>query len=254
MSPFSFSWYNEDGDDMITSVSNEKIKHLLNLQKRKFRDEFNEFIIEGLHLVEEAIKQGIVKTIYSNLSSYESFDNVEMVNDIVMNKISEVMEPQGVIAICSKPVVSHIGERLLMLDHIQDPGNFGTLLRSALAFGFETVIYENSVDPYNAKVIRSTQGALFQLNLIESDLLQFIDENPEYIYYGTSLKDAFSLTTVPRKDAKIAIILGNEGAGVRQELLNKTSLNIFIDIDTVESLNVAVAGSIIMYHLRRLQP
>lgn len=239
---------------MITSVSNEKIKYLLNLQKRKFRDETNEFIVEGPHLVEEALKKGIVKAIYTNLSRYESYNNVEMVNDIVMNKISEVMEPQGVIAICQKPVSSVISDRLLMLDHIQDPGNFGTLLRSALAFGFDTVLYENSVDPYNAKVIRSTQGALFQLHLLETNLLEFIDNHPEYIYYGTSLKDAFSLTTVPRKDTLVAIILGNEGAGVRQELLNKTALNIFIDIDTVESLNVAVAGSIIMYHLRRLQP
>ena len=254
MSPFSISWYNEYGDDMITSVTNEKIKYLLNLQKRKYRDEYNEFIVEGPHLVEEALKQGIVKTIYSNLTQYENQDNVLMVNDIVMKKISEVMEPQGVVAICQKLSLTHIGNRILMLDRIQDPGNFGTLLRSALAFGFDTVLYESSVDPYNSKVIRSTQGAIFHLNLLETDLLQFMDDNLDYIYYGTSLKDAFSLTTVPRKDEKIAIILGNEGSGVRQELLDKTSLNIFIDIDTVESLNVAVAGSIIMYHLRRLQP
>ena len=239
---------------MITSVSNEKIKQLLNLQKRKFRDESNQFVVEGPHLVEEALKQGIVRTIYTNLSRYENLDHVYMVNDIVMKKISEVMEPQGVVAICERKSQIFIGNRILMLDHIQDPGNFGTLLRSALAFGFETVLYEDCVDPYNAKVIRSTQGALFQLNLVETDLLKFIDEHSDYIFYGTSLKDAFSLTTVPRSDSKIAIILGNEGAGVRTELLQKTSLNIFIDIDAVESLNVAVAGSIIMYHLRRLQP
>jgi TrmH family RNA methyltransferase len=141
-----------------------------------------------------------------------------------------------------------------MLDRIQDPGNFGTLLRSALAFGFDTIVYEDSVDPFNSKVLRSTQGAIFRLNLIEAKLADFIDGHPDYQYYGTALKNAVSLTTIPRQDKKIAVILGNEGSGVRPEILSKTAADIFIDIEQVESLNVAIAGSIIMHHLRRLEP
>lgn len=254
MPPLLNSWYNETGDKMITSVTNDKIKYLLSLQKRKNRDEANEFIIEGPHLLEEALKRNLVKSIFTNTVDYNHLENVNLVSDAVMGKITSVVEPQGVVAIVNKPEVSVPGHRLLMLDRIQDPGNFGTLLRSALAFGFDTIIYEDCVDPYNQKVLRSTQGAIFQVNLLEANLLKFMDDNPKYIFYGTALKEAFSLTTVPRKDADVAIILGNEGSGVRPEILVKTHLNIFIDIDTVESLNVAIAGSIIMYHLRRLQP
>lgn len=254
MPPFINSWYNETGDVMITSVTNEKIKYLLNLQKKKYRDETSEFIVEGHHLVSEALKRNLVKAIFTvNSDDYPS-DLTYFISDTVMKKITSVIEPQGVIAIVKKPPVREIGNRILVLDRIQDPGNFGTLLRSALAFGFDTVLYEDSVDPYNQKVLRSTQGAIFEVNLVENNILKFMENHPEYIYYGTALKEAFSLTTVPRKDSKVAIILGNEGAGVRPEILVKTHLNIFIDIDTVESLNVAVAGSIIMYHLRRLEP
>lgn len=239
---------------MITSVTNDKIKSLISLQKRKNRDDASEFVIEGPHLLEEALKRNLVTAIFTNTSDYDHLDHVFIVSDAVMAKISSVVVPQGVVAIVKKPEATLPRHRLLMLDRIQDPGNFGTLLRSALAFGFDTIIYEDCVDPYNPKVLRSTQGAIFHLNLIEANLLNFIDENPKYIYYGTALKEAFSLTTVPRKDVDVAIILGNEGSGVRSEILAKTHLNIFIDIDTIESLNVAIAGSIIMYHLRRLEP
>jgi len=239
---------------MITSVSNEKIKEILGLRQRKTRDELDLFVIEGRHLVNEALNLGIIQTLYTTLDEYLNLPNVYLVNEFVMKKISEVMEPQGVVALCRKPKVKPLSDRILLLDRIQDPGNFGTLLRSALAFGFETVLFEESVDPFNPKVLRSTQGAIFNLNLIETDLSVFIDQHPEYVFYGTALKNAVSLTTIPRSDRKIAIILGNEGSGVRPELLQKTAADIFIDIELVESLNVAVAGSIIMHHLRRLEP
>jgi TrmH family RNA methyltransferase len=239
---------------MITSVSNDKIKELMSLRQRKYREELNQFVVEGQHLVDEAIKLGIVKGIYTNLESYANLPYSFLVSEEVMKKITEVIEPQGVIAICQKPALKPLSDRILMLDHLQDPGNFGTLLRSALAFGFETILYQDSVDPFNSKVLRSTQGAIFRLNLIETNLLLFIEDHPEYTIYGTALKNAVSLTTIPRSDSKIAIILGNEGSGVNELILQKTVANIFIDIEAVESLNVAVAGSIIMHHLRRLEP
>jgi len=239
---------------MITSFSNDKIKELMNLRQRKTRDELGMFVIEGKHLVEEARNLGIIKTIFTTLLEYENQPKTYLVNDFVMKKITEVMEPQGIIAICEKPKFKALGDRVLMLDRIQDPGNFGTLLRSALAFGFDTIVYEDSVDPFNSKVLRSTQGAIFRLNLIEAKLADFIDGHPDYLYYGTALKNAISLTTIPRQDKKIAVILGNEGSGVRPEILSKTAADIFIDIEQVESLNVAIAGSIIMHHLRRLEP
>ena len=239
---------------MITSLDNDKIKELMRLKQRKYRDETGLFLVEGPHLVEEALKANQVQTLFVSVQTHFQHDDIEWVSETVMKKISDVMEPQGIVAICKRNDSSLFGERILMLDHLQDPGNVGTLLRSALAFGFTTVLYEETVDPYNPKVIRATQGALFHLDMMETNLINFIQNHPDYIVYGTALSDAISLSCIPRKDQKIAVILGNEGSGVRKELLSMTSTNIVIDSETVESLNVAVAGSIILYHLRRLEP
>lgn len=239
---------------MITSLDNDKIKELMRLKQRKYRDETGLFLVEGPHLVEEALKAGQVQTLFISVQTAFQHDRIEWVSEAIMKKITDVMEPQGVIAICKRNESFDYGQRILMLDHLQDPGNVGTLLRSALAFGFSTVLFEDTVDPYNPKVIRATQGALFHLTMMETNLIDFIQTHPDYIVYGTALTDAISLSCIPRKDQKIAVILGNEGSGVRKELLAMTATNIVIDSETVESLNVAVAGSIILYHLRRLEP
>ena len=135
----------------------------------------------------------------------------------LFTQLASTQAPQSVMAVCEmkqKPVTEM--NRLLLLDRVQDPGNLGTLLRSAVAFGFDGVILgEGCVDVYNEKVIRSTQGA--------------IEEFP-----------------------RMAFMLGNEGSGVQTELLELTHQNIFIEMsENIESLNVSIAGSIIMYHFRQ---
>jgi len=177
-------------------------------------------------------------------------DNVYYVTNQVLAKLTKTKTPQKVLCVCRKVLKEELTNQVLILEGIQDPGNLGTLLRSALAFNFKTVILDNTVDLYNDKVVRSTQGAMFYLNIINMKALDFIKDHPEYTIYGTALNGASLDSILPQKN--IVIVLGNEGAGVSKELLNITSQNITIKTSDVESLNVGVAGSIIMHYLNNI--
>lgn len=238
---------------MITSYTNDKIKDVIKLKQKKHRELTGQFIVEGFHMVEEAISAHLCKEIYftkknvmTDIFSYE-------VSDEVMKKLSDCLSPQGIIAVCEKPISKSLSDNLLILDTVQDPGNLGTLLRSAKAFGFQTILYENTVDMYNSKVLRSTQGALFTLNFIETNIVEFIKNHPEYYYIGTDLHNGIPLKQFTKKPMKVALILGNEGMGVQKEILEKTNENLFIELTQMESLNVSVAGSILMYYISQMK-
>jgi len=233
----------------ITSVNNNIIKDATKLHQKKYRDMHNLFLIEGEHLYEEAIKFGIIKHIFTVDRSLTG-ENVYYVTNQIIDKISKTKTPQKVICVCHKMKKSEILDRVLILHEIQDPGNLGTLLRSALAFGFKTIILDNSVDVYNDKVIRSTQGSIFNLNLIEMNIEEFTQKYNEHILYGTSLNGT-PLNQIDFQN-KVAIILGNEGSGISKEILAKTYENITIITSEVNSLNVGVAGSIIMHHINNI--
>lgn len=232
----------------ITSINNQLIKDTVKLHKKKYRDQRGLFVVEGYHLYEEAVKVGNVKTIFTTDTKITG-DDVIYVSEQVLEKLTQTKNPQPVLTVCSKITSSKLSNHLLILEKIQDPGNLGTLMRSALAFGFDTIVLDNTVDIYNDKVLRSTQGAIFKLNIIESDTLTFISNNPTYDYYGTSMNGE-SIEMI-RPSEKLAIILGNEGNGVSKEVLSKTTTNITIKTKDVDSLNVGVAGSIIMSDVMR---
>ncbi len=232
---------------MIESTTNPKIKYAMKLKQKKYRNKHNQFLIEGEHLVIEAIKSKQVDYIFStdpdDFLGYE----VIQVSPNIYHKLSELGLDFGMIAVCHKKADFELSNKLLMLDGVQDPGNLGTLIRSAAAFGFKTILSENTVDFYNEKVIRGSQGALFYTNLLETNLEDFIKSNPEYTYYSTNV-----LNGKPIKDTnfyinKVAIILGNEGSGVRDCIQTLANENILIPMEQTESLNVGVAGGIIMY-------
>lgn len=230
---------------MISSVQNERIKNYAKLNEKKYRDETNSFIIEGLHLVEEAKKYGIIKEIITTNPNIEG----TLVSEEVMKKITNQKSIVEVAAICTKLNNNDITDKILILDTIQDPGNIGTLIRTAVSFNFNTIVLENCADIYSSKVLRATQGAIFKLNIIDTNILEFIKKLDGYKVYGTSLKNGLPLKQIEKAD-KLAIILGNEGNGVRNEILDKTDKNIFIEIENMESLNVGIAGGIIMYELK----
>jgi len=230
---------------LITSVQNNLIKQIVKLHQKKYRDEQGLFVVEGYHLYEEARKMGNIKYVFTSDQSIVGED-VIYVSLIVLEKLAQTKHPQGVLTVCHKLSAREVKGHVLLLDRVQDPGNVGTLMRSALAFGFQTIVLEQSVDVYNDKVLRSTQGAIFKLNIIEQNILDFMTEHNEYTYYGTSMNGTKlqSLTI----DGNIGLILGNEGAGVSEEILSLTTKNITIPMQETESLNVSVAGSIIMYY------
>ena len=233
----------------ITSVNNSLVKDTVKLHQKKYRDQLGLFIIEGYHLYEEASKVSVIKHVFTTDKELVG-NHVIYVTEIVLAKLAKTKSPQKVICVCHKLKNNEISNKVLILASLQDPGNLGTLLRSALAFDFKTIILDNTVDLYNDKVIRSTQGAMFHLNIIEMKAQNFIDNHQEYKIYGTSLNGT-PLDGINYHD-KIAIILGNEGQGLSKELLSKTIDNITIRTCGVDSLNVGVAGSIIMHYINNI--
>ncbi len=230
----------------ITSVNNQLIRDMAKLHQKKYRDELGLFLVEGYHLYEEALKMDVIKTIFTTDEIIQGH-NVIHVSQSVLEKLAKTNNPQKIVCVCEKLRREKIYDRVLILEGIQDPGNLGTLLRSALAFDFKTVILDNTVDIYNDKVIRSTQGAMFKLNFIEMNTLDFMNLYRDFEFLGTSLNGE-RLETV-RAVKKVALILGNEGNGLSLDVLKNTTKNITIKINEVESLNVGVAGSIIMHHI-----
>ena len=163
---------------VITSLDNEKVKKYTKLKKKKYRDEYGEFIVEGMHLVLEAFKSGIIEELImeENQALPLPCPYVYVTREIIY-KISEVDTPASVMALCRKlPDRDLVGSKFLILDEVQDPGNVGTIIRSAKAFDIDTVILsENSVDIYNSKVVRATQGMLFHLNVISRKIDKVLD-------------------------------------------------------------------------------
>lgn len=231
---------------IITSLDNPKIKYLASLSKAKERKQEQKFIVEGKHLVDEAKKQNVLIEAYS----IEEKEGYIQVSPSVMKKITNTNTLVSEIGLCKMLDKKELSNKLLLLDGVQDPGNMGALMRSAKAFGFDTIVLGNGcVDIYNDKVIRSSQGAIFKLNFIHKNLLDFIPTLKDYDVYGTNVVNGISLDKV-LKNKKMAIILGNEGKGISPSLNAILKQNIYIPMDNTESLNVSVAGGIIMYELR----
>lgn len=240
----------------ITSINNEYIKYLFSLKDKKNRNKEEKYLIEGFHLVEEAYKAGVLVQIIltKEIENYQEIDKI-LVNDKIIEKLASTKNPQKIIGICSfKKNDYQLGKKILLLDNINDPGNMGTLIRTSLGFDIDTIIIsEDCVDIYNEKTIRSSQGSIFHVNIFKANLAEEIDKIKEkgIKVIGTSLQSSIPLKTVSKID-KYAIILGNEANGVKKELQELTDLNIKIEInERLESLNVAIAGAIVMYYLNK---
>lgn len=241
---------------VIESVDNKKIKNIRKLKQKKYRDKTKTYLVEGIHLVEEAYKKGDLLEIIL-LDGEEVSINVETtyVTKEVLKSISELEVPYNIIGICKyKEENQNIGNKVLILDGVQDPGNLGTIIRSSLAFNVDTIILSNcTVDMYNSKVLRAAQGMHFHINIIRKELVSEIKKLKEngYTIYGTNVNNGVSIKNVKDLE-KYAIIMGNEGAGMSKEIEELCDKNIYIDMnDACESLNVAVATSIILYELNK---
>ena len=241
---------------LYSSINNDKIKNLKKLNSKKYRDLFNTFLVEGEHLVREAYESGLLEEVFLlencdfSIGVKTSYASRE-----VLNYISCLDTPSWIIGVCKKKVSSLNGDRIVVLDDIQDPGNLGTIIRSCVAFNVDTlVLSKNTVDLYNPKVIRATQGMIFKLNIIVvSDLVAFISDlkNMDYVIYSTDVNSGNSLKSIEKSD-RFVIIMGNEGNGVSADVNALADRFIYIDMNkSCESLNVGVATSIILYEFGR---
>ena len=238
----------------IESVQNKKIKQLAKLHTKKERDKEQKFLVEGLHMVQEANQAHQLDEIYL-LIGEENPTELEPIycTQPVLNKLSVQNSNAQMIGVCHKEKKEMNEERqILLLNQVQDPGNVGTLIRTAYSFGYDAIyLSKDCADPYNPKTIQSTQGALFHMPIYVVDMNDTILKKKQSMeIFATALHhDSIFLQEAKPKE-KYGIVLGNEGQGLPEEIIKACSQCIKIEMAQFESLNVAIAGSICMYHLK----
>lgn len=271
----------------ITSATNPRIKAIKKLEQKRERDREGLFVIEGFHLVEEAIAHNaeIETILYSTSADRAQLSHIEntlessvkredagnqvlnmldmiLVTDSILTTLSKTPAPQGIIAVIKQPRQTIQGlltkdvhralPHLLLLDNVQDPGNVGTMIRTAEAAGFKGIVLgEGSADLYNDKTIRATQGALFQLPIIRANLENLLPalHDAGYESWVTTLEKATFYRELARPN-KCALIMGNEGQGVDLKLQKMASKKVKIPmLGQAESLNVGIAAGILIYEL-----
>ena len=238
---------------IYTSLENAKVKDLKKLRSKKYRDRENLFLVEGEHLVLEAYKAGALKTlIIEDGVDFAMEIDTMVVSHQVLAYLSELDTPQPVMGVCTKLSTKEIKGNVIVLDNIQDPGNLGTIIRSAVAFHIDTLLLsKDTVDPYNEKVVRASQGLLFHTNILIGELKESLEKLKEkgYCILGTKVTNGKDIKRVEKKSS-FAIIMGNEGKGMSAELEPYCDDFVYIFMnEKCESLNVGVAASILMYEL-----
>ena len=233
----------------INSLQNKIIKDAYSLKNSKGIKENKKFLIEGDHLLSMAKGRLIAIFTLNELEEYKDFDQY-IVNEEIMKKLSSGKSSARVIGICNvKEDIFNYENTLVYLDHIQDPGNLGTILRTCLGMNIKNIlISEDSVSKYNQKTIQASQGALFYMNTKNSNKEELIKlKNEGYSIISTTLnKDSIYLNELKKKD-KIIFIFGNEGNGIKQELIDISNEKIIIPINNIDSYNVSIALSIVLY-------
>ena len=245
----------------ITSRSNRLVKELRELQtKRKTRYEMKAFVCDGIKLLGEAIDSGVkIKYIFAedgitlNPEWVEKY-NVYTAPREIMEHISTLECTQGVIFCCEMPETCCLdGEQVIILDHLQDTGNLGTIIRCADAFGIPTVVLDGTADPYNPKTVRAAMGALFRVKLCSMDSLCAIDALKEKnipTYAATLTGNAVDISKVSLKTA--AVVIGNEGNGVSERVEEACASHVILPMSgDAESLNASIAAGIIMWEMQK---
>ena len=257
---------------IITSKENEIIKHIKKLKDKKYRDLNNEYIVEGIKLVKEAIQENaeISKIILSEDFERNELVTKELMYDIakeeciyvnqkIFKYISQVEAPQGILAIVKKGNkdgnnIKYDEDIIVALDDVQDPGNLGTILRTVDSIGITQILVSNkTADAYNPKVVRSTMGAIFRINIIEcEDLKKTLKEVKKHNYKTvvTSLQATKNIYEIDY--SKKVIVIGNEANGVEQEIQDDADEKVKIPmLGKTESLNASIAAGIVLYEYVR---
>ncbi len=240
-------------------LSINEVKHINSLKIKKYRNKYNEFIAEGKKVIIELIQnQFICKQLYIDETLHNNLDlpdniHIKTIHEADFKKISNQKNPSNILAIFEKPhqkTIQKIDNWLIALDNIQDPGNLGTIIRIADWFGIDTIVCsEDCVDVYNSKTIQASMASIANINIIETDLAEFIKQHPNIPIFGAILdgKD-YNQIQYPEKGI---LLIGNEGKGIQTELLKTITQTITIPRHgKAESLNAAIATSIIVAKIK----
>lgn len=256
---------------VITSKDNEIIKNIKKLKEKKYRDQENKFIVEGIKMIKEAILENanIDKiviceecinngTIDKELLYEIAKEDCVYVTEKVFNTLTDVTNPQGILATINKQNseenISYNEDVIVVLDGIQDPGNLGTILRTVDSVGLlQIILSEKTADPYNPKVVRSTMGAIYRVNIVRSNnIIETLKNMKKHKYEitATSLNTNKSIYDIDYR--KKVIVIGNEANGVSNEVMNLADIKVKIPmLGKTESLNAAVATGVILYEYVR---
>lgn len=248
----------------ISSINNPLITNLAGLKDKSKRIAASMFLIEGYHLVEEALKHNLLAMVLSSNENTLKKINLQeeyLVTDLIIKKLSTTKTPQDIIGVVRMPLTTSLTDlvkikslKIVLLDDISDPGNLGTIIRTAAALGYNAVVASNNtVDYYNEKVIRASQGAIFKVKLLRQDLFQAINflQKHDLKIFGTAVNNAVNIQTVSCNN-RFGVIFGNEAHGVSSRILACTDINVTIPmVNDVESLNVGIASAIAMWELSK---
>ena len=240
----------------ITSLDNKVVKLAASLQKKKYRDLHEKFLIEGMKLIREALDFGYEfdcvfyvpgKVDYDlDLPAYE-------VSYEILCKITDTVTPQGIAAVVSvkEPEIKKLkdAERVVYLDRVQDPGNVGTIIRTADAFGFDAVILSKEcADLYSPKVLRSAMGSVFHLEIYRDFSVEDLKGLGKKIY-SSSLEASHMPESI---ELPAVLVIGNEGQGISDEIKDATEEFVKIPMaGNAESLNASIAAGILLYEFRK---
>lgn len=239
---------------VITSLDNKKIKEVVKLRQKKYRNIENKFIIETLNIIKEAYNMGYLLELYvlEGTTLKDNFDvPINYVSKNVFNKISS-LENSYILGVCKKKVSVLEGKRYVLLDNVQDPGNLGTIIRSCVGFNVDTLVLgDTCVDLYNDKALRASEGNIFKLNIVRTSLKDVIKilKEKNITIYGTDVNDGENIDKI-ENNSSFALVMGNEGNGVSNDIKALVDKNLYIKTSkNLESLNVGVATGIILYEL-----
>lgn len=255
---------------IITSKDNENIKSIKKLKERKYRDLNNEYIIEGIKILKEAIQEkAVIKKIViceeclaNNIIDEKLLYEIAKYDCLYVSKkifegLTDVSKPQGILAVVeknNKKDINYNEDIIVALDGLQDPGNLGTILRTLDSANLsQVVVSKDTVDAYNPKVVRSTMGAIFRVNIVETENLKETLKEMKRHKYKVMCTDLTASKNIYEIDYyKKILVIGNEANGISKELLDMADEKIIIPmLGKTESLNASVATSIIVYEYVR---
>lgn len=237
---------------LISSRANPTVKHVSSLADKKFRREYGEYVVEGIKAVDECISSGAeILQIICTEDLSDKYSGALVVTEQLFGYVSTEKTPQGVIAVAKIPqnkLVAPDGA-CLFLDRIQDPGNMGTIIRTANAAGYKDLYLLNCTDPYSPKAVRASMGGIFYVNLHFGTYEELFGvlKDVKVITADMNGEDVFKFLP----PSEFCLCIGNEGNGVSEEVTARSDYTVKVPMrETCESLNAAVSAGIIMYALK----